>query len=107
MRSIVPALIAALLVACRPQEPKAAHDAAFWKTAKCAQLNGLRFKAQFYKDNQKSDTDVLFFRHDSLESEKWIAAGFHTATCGCQDHGVGVIRIKGNMLNAANEWRMW
>jgi hypothetical protein len=70
-------------------------------------LNGLRFKAWIYEANQRIDSDVLFFRHDTLQSENWLAAGFHTATTGCTDHGVGVIRVKANMINAANEWRTW
>ena len=103
--SMLSALILLLHAGCASTTP--GHDEAFWRTAKCQQLNGLRFQAQFYENNQKADSDVLWFRNDTLQSERWMTEGFHTAMCACQDHGVGTIRIKANMIDAENRSRIW
>jgi hypothetical protein len=102
LRSIVVLLLVAL-AACST----GGHDRSFWATAKCSQLNGIRFKVTFFKDNQKAYDDVLFFRNDTLISEKWYAAGFHTAEIACRDGTPGEIKLKATMLNAMNDWRQY
>lgn len=96
-------LLLAGLMACRSK----GHDEAFWRTATCVQLNGLRFKITCYRDNRWEYDDVIFFRNDTLISEKWSAAGFHTSMMECSDSPPGVLTVKAVQVNTSNDWRQY